>query len=184
MLTEKNKAFIESVALKIQELANIQFPNKYNYTNIVEFLKNLGAEFYHDDHNWTEGNRIHLTFIDTEGNFPKNSENMIEINDENAKIFFHETWHFISHKLLCELKHTTENKAHPFSCANIEPDESAAIYFSRAMILPEGSFRRTVTENVNIEGFCNIYKVAEQFDSQYTEIVKRGNDLNLWNKMG
>lgn len=184
MLTEKYKDFIERTAKKIQRsLPSFEAPNKYDFSEVHNWLKGSGAQISCGATNRTMGNVIYLNFIKSEKDFAKAITN----DFEKSKILFHEMWHFISNKLYAiengdELSEKNSvDLCGEFADKSISPIEISANYFSRAMLFPEKEFVQTVMQNVDVNGNCDIFKVAECFSSSYTDVIARGNDLNLWN---
>lgn len=172
------------MAREIQKsLPSFVAPNKYDYNEIRKRLNGSGAVISPGETNCTIGKTIYLNFIKSENDLAK------ALNDdfEKSKILFHEMWHFISNKIL-EIQPNSEEFENNSICSSgnfadksISPSEISANYFSRAMLFPEKTFVEIVMQNVDVNGNCNIFRVAESFSSSYTDIIARGNDLNLWN---
>lgn len=181
MLTEKYKDFIEATALEIQGcFETTKVPNKYDYSEVIRKMQSLGAKFEQAEDNYTEENTIYLSFYD-----PCNFE-MFETSIENRKKFFHEIWHFISNKIDALQDYPVQEKEcrvcpDHYTVASNNVLEIAANYFTRAMLLPESHFLKSIMKNLNISGACNIFQVAKEFDVSYIDVIARGNDLNIWN---
>ena len=183
-MTEKYKDFIERTAKKIQaSLPSFGAPNKYNYSEILKWLEHSGAKIVQGDVNRTIGNTIQLQFLDSNDSIFNDKK----CDFESSKIFFHEMWHFISNKINNEQGHRESSNdsftvsSDGFHDKSISLIEISANYFSRAMLFPEKNFLEEVMKNVDVNGNCDIYNVAEQFSASYTDVIARGNDLNLWN---
>lgn len=170
MLTEKHKNVVEQIANEFQK----KFMSKksvdiiYDFESFTSFLEIMGCKIYYSAKcNKAQGKEIYFSFKQEQINIA-----------ENRKIFFHEVWHFIA----CELR-LFDNATRCFDKNySIEISEMTAGYFSRAMNMPEKYFISNVIKNTDLKGSCNIFKVAEEFDVEFTDVIGRGNDLNLWNR--
>lgn len=192
MLTEKRKKFIESIALRVQDYVGYQEPNIYNYNHVIDFLKEMGANFKHGTENYTKGSNIYLTFFsennssDVKKGFKNDDNGNIIFNTDESIILFHELWHFLYNRLFASLEQAKymqdhENYLTDNSSFAVSNEEDDAIYFSFAMFIPEKTFRKYVSVNSDIDGFCDIYTLADTFRIPYYSIYKRGNELRLWN---
>lgn len=180
MLTEKYKDFIENTALKFQNIfKSTKAPNKYDYSEVQEWLESIGAKFQKSEEDYTIDNVIYLSFFDGK---------KLNINDnmENTKKLFHEVWHFITNKINeTQIQNSespaTQPKLDYYNDKSIQVVEISANYFSRAMLLPEKNFVHSVMKNLNVNGSCDIFEVAKEFCVSYVDVIARGNDLNIWN---
>lgn len=188
LLTEKSKAFIESVASRIQDFVELKQQNKYDYSRFMSFLISLGAKFHKDVRDYTTGDTIHLTFLENNiEDLKAIEEKQYHFSKDQALKLFHESWHFLKYQLLTpnkasnafEKKLVSENSFTEYSNVN---EENEANYFSRAMYIPEREFRKDVVENVDSDGYCDIYRIASEYDLSYSEVINRGNELNIWKK--
>ena len=180
MLTERDRAFIESMAKGIQKEVGCEPPNKYDFNKVIKYFAGAGAIFKHGDFAHTRENIIYLPFY-FEGK---------EIDDpqSHADVLFHEIWHFIEYiirefqnKKVGENGLNSGSNNHMYTEKNTtEREESASNFFSRAMLLPEEAFREKVTEYSDINGRCDIFAVAKQFSTSFSKVISRGNDLQLW----
>lgn len=179
MLTEKDRAFIESMAKGIQKEVGCEPPNKYDFNRVMNYFTDAGAVFKHGDFAHTRENIIYLPFY-FEGK-------EIEDPQSHADVLFHEIWHFIVY-IIREFQNNAESQNglkaesnnHMYTEKTIEKEESSSNFFSRAMLLPEEAFREKVTEYSDIEGRCDIFSVAKQFSTSFSKVISRGNDLQLW----
>ncbi len=187
MLTEKYKDFIEKIAQKIQlDFNNLKSPNNYDFKEVIDWLKENGAEIAKGRDNYTQGHTIYLNFID-EGSDDLCISKKIEKSYERKKIFFHEFWHFMVNKIDAMQNETLEStnsdlafSEEGFSAMSISPLEMSANLFSRAMLFPEDGFIKSIIKNVGVNGHCDIYTVANEFSANYADVIARGNDLSLW----
>lgn len=190
MLKESHKTVVEQIALEFQKVfrddeINELKPVKYNIEKLMSYVRSMGCDFkFGQPENKTDEKIIYFTF--TDGDLVNNVSGCL-------KIFFHEVWHYIvfylnllpqdENKELViietENEETVRYSRDEFSTSL---DEMSAAYFSRAMLMPEKNFFRCVFEYTDIKGTCNIFKVAEIFNVEFTDVIGRGNDLNLWNK--
>ncbi len=170
MLTEKYKSVVERIAVELQKEFIIKESKeiKYDFNRLITFLKDMGCVFrFNSNCNEVESDNMHLAFEESEIN-----------SSENRKIFFHETWHFMAFKLgLFE-----NSKAGFEESYSTELSEMTAGYFSRAMNMPENRFINCAILNTDLKGNCNIFEVAKFFKVDFTDVIGRGNDLNLWNR--
>ncbi len=193
MITEKYKDFVEKVAFQTIQFLGLYKLDGEDYKQgfhmeqtkkIFERLNALGVKIKksENDLNYTCGDTIYLSF--------DNSENCLQLY-ENRKRLFHEIWHFISYKLLLKISEESDDGVHDsdevsktplngYADKSISPNEILANYFARAMIFPEKEFVEIFMEHLDIDGTCDIYKVANIFSADYTDVIARAKDLNLW----
>lgn len=194
MLTEKYKDFIEEIAKKVRsDLHQTQAPNKYNYDEVLRWLKKNGAEVKHGEFNHTIGNIIYLTCFEEK---PGGKSKRLNIKDyDDAKTLFHEIWHFIVNSISLQFPDSPDIAMDPesgllalnktdknFTPHPIIGEEIAGNYFAQAILLPEDEFVKSIMNNVSINGSFNVHNVATYFSTSYPEVISRGRDLSLWSK--
>lgn len=190
MLSEKYKQIIEDMALELQNILNVTDPNNYNIIEIENFLNDANCKITYSDKSDSKGsknksyfnNEKKSIYIDCNKNkiIPKNNETIYTQN--YLKVLFHEIWHFMSSELgLNPDKNSPETielypKEFPATFSEI-----SANYFSRAMIMPKDIFIKKVAENTALSGVCNVFELAKFFKVEFSDVIARGKDLNLWN---
>lgn len=185
MLSQKFKDFIEETASTIRDqLKRTEEPNKYNYDEILDWLRDNGAEIQFGEENRTDGTIITLNFYSEDENHP---DGHVDINGsyEKKKIFFHEMWHFIFNKLSPELWPDLNDPtalSGAFTLDSVSSYEMAANFFAMSMIYPEKYFVKSIMDNISSNGSCDIYSVAEEFETRYPSVIARGKDLKLWSE--
>lgn len=179
MLTEKTKNFIEKIAANMQKQLKMEFPNKYDLEDVVEFVESMGCEvcFGSSTNSYSVKDKKSTIYL----TFDKKCSEQENINDV-LKVLFHEIWHFISDRIFGDTYEDAYSSN--YSDLSINPQEASANYFSRAMLFPENAFVNDVIDKVDSRGMCNIFSVAELFSMSYMNVIARGNDLSLWNKKG
>lgn len=182
MLTEKTKNFIERVASRMQGDVSIEEPNSYNIDEIKGLLKDMGCVIEYDaDDNYYCNKVINLKFSDFTDD-PIEKEGAMSKN-EKMKILFHEIWHFISEEIHPQ-DDDSESKPIEYAPISVNYKEATANYFMRAMIFPMETFVKSIIENISKDGMCNVFNVAKKFNTDYVDVIARGNDLDLWNAKG
>lgn len=182
LLSEKTKSFIEKLASDFQSEISVNSPNLYDVESIVDFVNSMGCqiEFNQDYNRFFINNNIPTIYLKND----LRDENLtISEYVSNLRVFFHEVWHFISKSININCDDLVLD-GDDFALDSLSPNEASANYFSRAMIFPEVYFIQCVIRNTLSNGMCNIFEVAKFFNSTYTDVIARGNDLNLWNTKG
>lgn len=180
MLSEKTKSFIEKLAYNFQEAITYQSPNLYNVDSIINFVSSMGCEIVFN----TGFNK----FVFDNGAYKIQFESDLVTYKQTPsdtvrflRVFFHEVWHFITKKINLDFEGYDDNAYTPES---LSIKEATANYFSRAMVFPERIFVQCVINHTQSDGMCNIFEVAKHFNLPYSDVIARGNDLNLWNVKG
>lgn len=179
LLSEKTKSFIERVANNLQHEIMVDSPNLYDINSIIDFVNSMGCsiEFEKGCNRFTINDecKIYLEYDLSE--IIADSDILIKV----LRVIFHEIWHFISSRIFSSDSNLIEGN---YNEDSLSVNEASANYFSRAMLLPENIFVQSVINNIDSNGMCNIFEVASYFNVDYTDVIARGNDLNLWNNKG
>ncbi len=163
MLTNKEKMFLENIAKKLQEnIGIIREPNIYNYVNLLELIKEQKfCVVFGSSSNCIVGNSIYLKCEEPNENYT--DEEYVNFQ----KDLLYQIWKIAKKK---------------YSIIMMKYTEVDAGYFFRAMLMPKKSFKEFVYKNTEINGCCNVNEVAREFNVDYVEVIKRGNELGIWNK--
>lgn len=179
LLSEKTKSFIEKLALDFQDEISVDSPNSYDVVSLVDFVNSMGCqiEFNKDYDRFHYINNIPTIYLKND----MRDKNLTRVEYISIlRVFFHEVWHFISERININCNESV-HEGDDFALESMSPNEASANYFSRAMIFPEVHFIQCVIRYTLSNGMCNIFEVAKHFNSTYTDVIARGNDLNLWN---
>ena len=173
MLTAKYKKRIEQIALDLHQSFWSLKDNDYDLAEILNFIESLhGKVLFDQNENKVTEKEISLSFSN-EQFFKENEGNRLNLRE----IFFHEVWHFLENTMDLDV----DGDGGFTDIFSSSVSEMSAGYFSRAMLMPEKDFIESVIENTDIKGMCNVFGVAKKFKVDYTNVIGRGNDLNLWN---
>ena len=77
------------------------------------------------------------------------------------------------------LEEMSNEESHCFDITDVKDDK--AVMFARTFLMPEVLFLKDVVEHTDINGMCNVFKIADAYNIDYIEVIGRGDDLGCWN---
>lgn len=173
VLSDIYKNFIEEAASQFRNVAKLGVPvTEGNAKELKKCLINLGVNFKNSKRDYTENETMYLTFF---------KDDILDLSTiENRKKLFHELWHFINNAVIDKNNEDEVSPQYAYTDASIVPIEISANYFSRAIILPTREFVDSLMRHIDLDGTFNIRDVAADFQTDYSDVIERCNDLELF----
>jgi len=66
-------------------------------------------------------------------------------------------------------------------CEGVSEEDTRAEIFATCFAMSRNSFGKAIIKNTK-NGICDINKVAKLYDVDYTIILARGEELNIWGR--